>query len=163
MGFTEAFTPPSHGEATMRSALAFRSPSVHHAHRPLVATAALLAALLWASAGEAQQVVYYYPPVVAAPVPVVAQGPTYVANYSPTDSYASVTAYSPPVVAAMPTSSVAVTSYYTPAPTVTTTAYAPAVVTPVTAYYAPAVAVPVYRRGLFGRYRPAGTAVVPAY
>jgi hypothetical protein len=162
MGFTEAFTPPSHGEATMRSPHAFRSLSVHRAHRPLVAIAALLATLLWASASEAQQVVYYYPPVVAAPVPVIAQGPAYVANYSPTDSYASVTAYSPPVVAAMPTSSVAVTSYYAPAPAVTT-AYAPAIVTPVTAYYAPAVAVPVYRRGLFGRYRPAGTAVVPAY
>jgi len=139
-------------------------PAIFHApQRVIAALAAVFFMLALASVSEAQQVVYYtYSPVIAAPV--VAQAPTYVANYSPTDSYASVTAYSPPVLAAMPTSSVAVTSYYTPAPVVTTAAYAPTVVTPVTAYYAPAaVAVPVYRRGLFGRYRPAGAALVPAY
>jgi len=131
-------------------------------------------AVLIASESQAQQVVYYSP-VIAAPV--VAAAPTYVSNYTPRGSYAAVTAYSPPVVAAAPASSVAVTSYYAPAvtsyyaptvaaPAVTTAYYAPAaaVVTPVTTYYAPtAVAVPMYRRGLFGRYRPAGTALVPAY
>jgi hypothetical protein len=122
---------------------------------------------LWSLRSNAppQQVIYYSPVVAAA----VAPAPAYVANYTPAGNYAAVTAYSPPVIAAMPTSSVAVTSYYAPAlpaPAVTTTYYAPpaAVVTPVTTYYAPAaVAVPVYRRGLFGRYRPAGTAIVPAY
>lgn len=131
-------------------------------------------AVLTASESQAQQVVYYSP-VVAAPV--VAAAPAYVANYTPSGNYAAVTAYSPPVVAASPTSSVAVTSYYAPAitsyyaptlaaPAVSTAYYAPAatVVTPVATYYAPtAVAVPLYRRGLFGRYRPAGTALVPAY
>jgi len=129
---------------------------------------------LAASESQAQQVIYYSP-VVAAPV--VTAAPAYVANYTPSGNYAAVTAYSPPVVAAAPASSVAVTSYYAPAvtsyyaptvaaPAVTTAYYAPAsaVVTPVTTYYAPtAVAVPLYRRGLFGRYRPAGAALVPAY
>lgn len=122
-----------------------------------------LTAVIAAAECSAQQVIYYSP-VVAAPV---VPAPAYVANYTPAGNYAAVTAYSPPVVAAMPTSSVAVTSYYAPAvatPTVTTSYYAPAVVAPVTTYYAPtAVAVPMYRRGLFGRYRPAGMAVVPAY
>lgn len=114
-------------------------------------------------------------------VPVVA-APAYVANYTPTGNYAAVTAFSPPVyatptplTAAMPTSSVAVTSYFAPAtaavpvtafyapaavvePVATTAFYAPAapvVAAPVTTYYAPAaVAVPLYRRGLFGGLRP---------
>ncbi len=132
------------------------------------------AAIIGATECRAQQVIYYSP-VIAAPV--VTTAPAYVANYTPSGNYAAVTAYSPPVIAAAPTSSVAVTSYYAPAvtsyyapsvaaPAVTTAYYAPAatVVTPVTTFYAPtAVAVPLYRRGLFGRYRPAGTALVPAY
>jgi hypothetical protein len=98
-----------------------------------------------------------------------------------------------PVVAAMPVSSVPVTSYYAPtyappaytaayapvattayyAPVATTAYYAPAapavfeapvMATPVTAYYAPAaVAVPLYRRGLFGAYRPVRAAYYPPY
>ena len=142
--------------------------------RQLIAGLLAVVAVLAATDSQAQQVVYYSP-VVAAPV--VTAGPAYVANYTPSGNYAAVTAYSPPVVAAAPASSVAVTSYYAPAvtsyyaptvaaPAVTTAYYAPAaaVVTPVTTYYAPtAVAVPLYRRGLFGRYRPAGTALVPAY
>lgn len=141
----------------------------HNAKRTVITFAAVFTLLVLASASEAQQYVYYsYSPVIAAPA--VTQAPTYVSNYVPTGNYANVTAYSPPVVAAMPTSSVAVTNYYAPSPVVTTAAYAPAVVTPVTAYYAPAAyyaptayTVPVYRRGLFGRYRPAGAAFVPAY
>ena len=136
-------------------------PSTAKRSASILAAVVLILAL--ASISEAQQVVYYsYSPVVATPA--VTRVPTYVSNYVPTGNYANVTAYSPPVVAAMPTSSVAVTNYYAPAPVVTTAAYAPTVVAPVTAYYAPrAVAVPVYRRGLFGRYRPAGAAFVPAY
>ena len=109
----------------------------------------------------------------------------------PSGTYSNVTAYSPPVAAAVPASSVAVTNYYAPATTAyyapaayapaattayyapTTTYYAPraayyaptsAYYAPTTAYYAPATyAVPYYRRGLFGRYRPVGAAVYPAY
>ena len=79
----------------------------------------------------------------------------------------------------MPARSVGVTSYYSPA---TTTYYAPTTTTayyaPTTAYYAPPAAyyaptttfyaptayvAPYYRRGLFGRYRPARAVVYPAY
>jgi hypothetical protein len=58
------------------------------------------------------------------------------------------------------------TSYYAPAPAyaATTAYYAPPVVAaPVTAYYAPAVVAPVYRRGLFGAYRPVRTAYYIPY
>lgn len=129
------------------------------------------------------QVVYYgaMRPVVAAPMvaaPVVA-APAYVSNYVPAGNYAAVTAFSPPVMAAPAEVAVrtsfspviaapmAVTSYYAPAPTVSY--YAPAVTetvvaAPVTAYYAPAaVAVPLYRRGLFGAYRPVRTAYMLPY
>ena len=88
------------------------------------------------------------------------------------------TAYSPQVATAVPTSSVAVTGYYAPAATTayyapTTTYYAPtaAYYAPTTTYYAPtsayyaptAYVTPYYRRGLFGRYRPARAVVYPAY
>lgn len=113
----------------------------------------------------------------------------YVANYVPSGNYAAVTAFSPPmvsgvpvvagyapavaapVVASVPSSSLAVTSYYSPGPPAVapvTAYYAPAAV-PVTTYYAPTaevvapvVAAPVaayypptmtVRRGLFGAYR----------
>ena len=114
---------------------------------------------------------------MAAPV---FAAPTYVSNYVPAGNYAAVTAFSPPVMAApagvavrtsfspvMAAAPVAVTSYYAPAPTVSY--YAPAVTetvvaAPVTAYYAPAaVAVPLYRRGLFGAYRPVRTAYMLPY
>jgi hypothetical protein len=138
------------------------------------------------------QVVYYgaMRPVVAAPMvaaPVVA-APAYVSNYVPAGNYAAVTAFSPPVMAAPAEVAVrtsfspviaapmAVTSYYAPTPTVsyyapapTVSYYAPAVTetvvaAPVTAYYAPAaVAVPLYRRGLFGAYRPVRTAYMLPY
>jgi hypothetical protein len=142
------------------------------------------------------QVVYYgaMRPVVAAPMvaaPVVA-APAYVSNYVPAGNYAAVTAFSPPVVegvpvvagyapalapvvATVPSSSMAVTSYYAPqmpiAAAPVTTYYAPTAVAsaaiPVTAYYAPAAVVApvvapvaayyppavVARRGLFGATR----------
>ena len=116
-----------------------------------------VASVVLASSGYAQQVVYYSP-VVAQPAP-------YVSQYTPSGTYSAVTAYSAPV-AAVPTSSVAVTSYYAPA---TTAYYAPAATTsyyaPTTAYYAPTAYVSpyYYRRGLFGRYRPARGVAYPAY
>ena len=64
----------------------------------------------------------------------------------------------------------AVTSFYAPAPVAPTVSYyAPAVAEPivaalVTTYYAPAaVAVPLYRRGLFGAYRPVRSAYYLPY
>lgn len=149
-----------------------------------VATAIASIASVGALTGEtrAQTVVY------TAMRPVV----PYVANYVPAGNYAAVTAFSPPVVegvpvvagyapavapvvATVPSSSMAVTSYYAPqvpiAAAPVTTYYAPTAVAsaavPVTAYYAPAaVAAPVVapvaayypptvvaRRGLFGATR----------
>ena len=123
-------------------------------------------------------------PIVAAPVmaaPVMAQ-PAYVSNYTPAGNYAAVTAFSPPVYAApaevavrssyapVVAAPMAVTSYYAPAPMAPTVSYyAPAVAepvfaAPVTTYYAPAaVAVPLYRRGLFGAYRPVRSAYYLPY
>ena len=95
--------------------------------------------------------------------PVVPMVQNYVPAYRPSGNYAAVTAFSPPmtavyatpvlsapVVAAMPSSSMGVTSYYTPQ--YSTSYYAPAAVTsysptsafyaaqPVTSYYAPTTA-----------------------
>ena len=144
---------------------------------PLI-LAGFVASLVLAASGYAQQVVYYSP-VVAQPAP-------YVSQYTPSGTYSSVTAYSAPV-AAVPASSVAVTSYYAPAttayyaPAATTSYYAPttayyaptaAYYAPTSAYYAPTaayyaptayVAPYYYRRGLFGRYRPARGVAYPAY
>ncbi|MDA7889287.1 hypothetical protein N9A79_01795 [Pirellulales bacterium] len=130
---------------------------------------AFVASFSCASSAFSQQVVYYSP-VIAQPAP-------YAGRYMPSGTYSNVTAYSPPVAAAVPARSVAVTNYYAPATSAyyapTTTYYAPrsayyaptsAYYAPTTAYYAPpAYAVPYYRRGLFGRYRPVGAAVYPAY
>lgn len=156
--------------------------------RHFLAALALTAATLVATAASAQVVVYR--PMV--PMFAPAAGP-YVANYTPAGNYAAVTAFSPPVVetVAMPVAAapvvaevaapaLPVTSYYSPtyvaptyaAPVATTAFYAPAapavmaapVVAPVTTYYAPAaVAVPLYRRGLFGAYRPVRAAFYPYY
>jgi len=157
-----------------------------NAMSPVGRTVLFAAVAALAAAEASAQVVYYpaYRPVVAAPVfatPVVA-APAYVANYVPAGNYAAVTAFSPPVAVAAP--AVAVRSYYAPAyapvaaaPVVTTSYYAPAATTayyappvaeavvaaPVTAYYAPAVAAPLYRRGLFGGYRPVRTAYYIPY
>ena len=92
-----------------------------------------------------------FAPAVAAAVPVTPSYATVTAGYAPTAAYyAPTTAYSAPT-----------TAYYAP----TTAYYAPAVAAPVTTYYAPAaVAVPVYRRGLFGAYRPVRAAwYMPGY
>lgn len=139
--------------------------------RPLLVALAGVASAFVAADASAQVVVYR--PVV--PMFAPAAGP-YVANYTPAGNYAAVTAFSPPVVETVAGPAVSVTSYYVAptyaAPVATTAFYAPAapavmaapVVAPVTAYYAPAaVAVPVYRRGLFGAYRPVRTAYFPYY
>ncbi|NBW96826.1 MAG: hypothetical protein EBR28_08875 [Planctomycetia bacterium] len=148
-----------------------------------VACAAVLAALPIVADSASAQVVYR--PVVTMFAP--AAGP-YVANYTPAGNYAAVSAFSPPVMetVAMPVVAapvVPVTAYYPPAyvaptyaapvPVATTAFYAPAapaavaapvVTAPVTALYAPAaVAVPVYRRGIFGGYRPVRAAYYPYY
>lgn len=154
--------------------------------RRFAPAAAVLLTAIGAVPATAQVVVYR--PVV--PMFAPAAGP-YVANYTPAGNYAAVTAFSPPVMetVAMPmvaapvmTGMVApalpVTSFYAPsygAPTyaapaavATTAFYAPAapavMAAPVTTYYAPtAVAVPLYRRGLFGAYRPVRAAYYPYY
>jgi hypothetical protein len=154
--------------------------------RRFAPAAALLLTAIGAVPATAQVVVYR--PVV--PMFAPAAGP-YVANYTPAGNYAAVTAFSPPVMetVAMPvvaapvmTEMVApalpVTSFYAPsyvapsyaapAAVATTAFYAPAapavMAAPVTTYYAPtAVAVPLYRRGLFGAYRPVRAAYYPYY
>lgn len=147
-----------------------------YSFRTFLPAVALAAAALAATDASAQVVVYR--PMV--PMFAPAAGP-YVANYTPAGNYAAVTAFSPTVVETVAEPAVAVTSYYAPsyvaptyaAPVATTAFYAPAapavmaapvVAAPVTTYYAPAaVAVPVYRRGLFGAYRPVRTAFYPYY
>ena len=151
--------------------------------RHSLAALALIAATFAATEGSAQAIVYR--PMV--PMFAPAAGP-YVANYTPAGNYAAVTAFSPPVVetVAMPVATavmtevaapaVPVTSFYAPtyaAPVAATAFYAPSapavmaapvVAAPVTTYYAPtAVAVPLYRRGLFGGYRPVRAAYYPYY
>lgn len=112
-------------------------------------------ALCCFSVGAAEAQVVVYRPVV--PMFAPAAGP-YVANYTPAGNYAAVTAFTPavvqtaamPVVASVPASSMAVTSYYAPAvaaptyieptyaaPAATTAYYAPSAVA-TTSYYAPA-------------------------
>lgn len=146
------------------------------------AAVACLAVGLACSAADAQAIVYQsFSPIMTYSAPMAAGYPGgYVANYSysPAGNYAAVTAFSPPVassyvasypvaqVAAMPIqSSVAVTSYYAPAPVVAAPVVAaPAVVAPVTTYYAPATVVaPLYRRGPFGGLRPVRTAMYLPY
>ncbi|MFM7034582.1 MAG: hypothetical protein ACKOYJ_05220 [Planctomycetia bacterium] len=148
---------------------------------PGLVAAAVLSIAASSSSASAQAIVYQS----LSPVVPVAAAPAYVANYTPAGNYAAVTAFSPPVVATLPTSSVAVTSFYAPAmptavpvtsyygpaavaaPVATTAFYAPAatvVAAPVTTYYAPtAVAVPLYRRGPLGVYRPVRTAFYYPY
>ncbi|MBM4022493.1 MAG: hypothetical protein FJ284_09685 [Planctomycetes bacterium] len=144
---------------------------------PMLMAAIVAAVASTLPAAAEAQLVYYpaYRPIVAAPIVAV---PAYVANYTPAGNYAAVTAYSPPMVAAPgavavtsayapAVSPVAVTSFYAPtvvnyapAPTV---AFSPVVAAPMPAPYMPAaVAAPVvYRRGLFGVWRPVQTAYIP--
>lgn len=127
---------------------------------PMFAPAAGPYVANYTPAGNYAAVTAYSPPVFeTAAMPIAAPVVTEVAAPVAVTSY-----YAPTYVA--PT-------YAAPAPVATTAFYAPAapvvaapVVTaaPVTTYYAPAaVAVPLYRRGLFGAYRPVRTAYYPFY
>jgi len=155
-----------------------------HRFSSLATVVAVTAATLVATDASAQVVVYR--PMVPMFAPAAAP---YVANYTPAGNYAAVTAFSPPVfetvavplaaapvVAEVAPPAVPMTSFYAPtfvaptyaAPAATTAFYAPAapavMAAPVTTYYAPAaVAVPLYRRGLFGGYRPVRAAYYPYY
>jgi hypothetical protein len=93
-------------------------------------------------------------PVVAAPVmtEMVAPALPVTSFYAP--SYAAPTYAAP--------APVATTAFYAPAAPAMMAA--PVMAAPVTTYYAPtAVAVPLYRRGLFGAYRPVRAAYYPYY
>jgi hypothetical protein len=122
----------------------------------------------WVGFGAADAVgqTIVYRPIVTEFAP--AAGP-YVANYNPSGNYAAVSAFSPPVAAGVPmaaistpltalvpSSSVAVTSYATPAMTT--------VARPVTAYYAPSYAgAPTYAAAptVVG-YAPSAQLIAPA-
>ena len=115
-----------------------------------------------------------------------AQPAAYVASYVPSGNYAAVTAFSPPMVegvpvvanyapavtpiaATVPSSSIAVTSYYAPQPVravaaPVTTYYAPtAAAVPVTAYYAAPVATAMPVTAYYAPAAPAMVAPVAAY
>ncbi len=100
-------------------------------------------------------------PAMAAVPTTTYYAPTYAAPAATTAFYApaATTAYYAPAATTAYYAPAATTAYYAPA--ATTAYYAPAATT---AYYAPAaVAVPLYRRGLFGAYRPVRGAYFPAY
>jgi hypothetical protein len=103
----------------------------------------------------------YAMPVSAPPMmaPAMAAVPT-TTYYAPTYAApAETTAFYAPAATTAYYAPAATTAYYAPA--ATTAYYAPAATT---TYYAPAaVAVPLYRRGLFGAYRPVRGAYFPAY
>jgi hypothetical protein len=109
----------------------------------LLASLASLLGTGWVGLGAdavAQTIVYR--PVVTEFAP--AAGP-YVANYNPSGNYAAVSAFSPPVSAAIPMAAISTPlSAVVPASSVAVTSYAvPAMTTvarPVTAYYAPSYA-----------------------
>jgi hypothetical protein len=142
---------------------------------PMFAPAAGPYVANYTPSGNYAAVTAFSPPVVesyampvAAPamaaMPVTSYyAPTYAAPAATTAYYGSPAMVESPVAVATP-----VTAYYAPAvqtayyaPAATTAYYAPAATT---AYYAPAaVAVPLYRRGLFGAYRPVRGAYFPAY
>jgi DNA-directed RNA polymerase II subunit RPB1 len=141
---------------------------VYESFRPVAPVAVAPYVANYTPAGNYAAVTAFSPPVApyaAAPVavtssfaPAVAAAVPMTASYAPVNAgYAPTTAYYAPTTAYYaPT-----TAYYAP----TTAYYAPAVAAPMTTYYAPAaVAVPVYRRGLFGAYRPVRAAwYMPGY
>lgn len=93
-------------------------------------------------------------PVVAAPVMTEMAAPA-----MPVTSFYAPSYVAPTYAAAAP---VATTAFYAPAAPAMVAA--PVMAAPVTTYYAPtAVAVPLYRRGLFGAYRPVRAAYYPYY
>lgn len=140
---------------------------------PMFAPAAGPYVANYTPAGNYAAVTAFSPPVVetvAMPVaaPVMAE---VAAPALPVTTF-----YAPSYVAPTyaPAAPVATTAFYAPAAPVATTAFyapaapavvaAPVIAAPVTTYYAPAaVAVPLYRRGLFGAYRPVRAAYYPYY
>jgi hypothetical protein len=138
---------------------------------PMFAPAAGPYVANYTPAGNYAAVTAFTPPIVETvampfvPAPVMAAAPPSVAMTS---------FYAPTYVEPGYAAPVATTAYYAPMQPVATTAFyapaapvmaaAPVVAAPVTAYYAPAVvAVPLYRRGLFGAYRPVRAAYFPPY
>lgn len=128
---------------------------------PMFAPAAGSYVANYTPAGNYAAVTAFSPPVVetvAMPVaaPVMAE---VAAPALPVTTF-----YAPSYVAPTyaPAAPVATTAFYAPAaPAVVA---APVIAAPVTTYYAPAaVAVPLYRRGLFGAYRPVRAAYYPYY
>ena len=157
---------------------------------PRLASLLVLVAAMGTGLNASAQVVVYRPVV---PMFAPAAGPyvanyTPAGNYAAVTAFSppvvetvAMPVVAAPVVTEMAAPAMPVTTFYAPtyaapayaAPVATTAFYAPAAPTvvaspvmaaPVTAYYAPAaVAVPLYRRGLFGGYRPVRAAYYPAY
>lgn len=129
---------------------------------PMFAPAAGPYVANYTPSGNYAAVTAFSPPMVetvampVAPVPAVAQ---VAAPALPVTSFYAPSYVAPTYAAPAP---VATTAFYAPAaPAVMA---APVVAAPVTTYYAPtAVAVPLYRRGLFGAYRPVRAAYYPYY
>jgi hypothetical protein len=127
---------------------------------PMFAPAAGPYVANYTPAGNYAAVTAFSPPVVetvAMPVAVAPVVTEVAAPALPVTSY-----YAPTFVAPTYAAPVATTAFYAPAaPAVVA---APVFAAPVTTYYAPAaVAVPLYRRGLFGAYRPVRAAYYPYY
>ena len=127
---------------------------------PMFAPAAGPYVANYTPAGNYAAVTAFSPPVVetvAMPVAVAPVVTEVAAPALPVTRY-----YAPTFVAPTYAAPVATTAFYAPAaPAVVA---APVFAAPVTTYYAPAaVAVPLYRRGLFGAYRPVRAAYYPYY
>lgn len=129
----ESFPMSSDNLAVPRPLLRARWPSV------VRAVAALTMAAVGSVSG-AQTIVYR--PVVTTFAPASAPA---VAHYTPSGNYAAVTAFSPPVMTAVPLATVSPpVAAMVPASSVPVTGYAPAAMTtvarPMTAAYAPSIA-----------------------
>ncbi|NDC63660.1 MAG: hypothetical protein EBZ59_06670 [Planctomycetia bacterium] len=110
--------------------------------------------------GNYAAVTAFSPPVMTAGMPAVAAPVAVTTAFAPAGGYAAMPSYAMPSYAPVTASYAPVTAYYAPS-VVQPTVVAP-VAAPVTAYYAPA-AMQVYRRGLFGVYRPVPAAYVAPY
>jgi hypothetical protein len=133
---------------------------------PMFAPAAGPYVANYTPAGNYAAVTAFSPPVVeTVAMPVAAPMMAEVAA----PALPVTTFYAPSYVAPTyaPAAPVATTAFYAPAAPAMVAApvvAAPVVAAPVTTYYAPAaVAVPLYRRGLFGAYRPVRAAYYPYY
>jgi len=134
---------------------------------PMFAPAAGPYVANYTPAGNYAAVTAFSPPVmetVAMPVVAAPVMTEMVAPALPVTSFYAPSYVAPTYAAPAP---VATTAFYAPAAPAMMAApvmAAPVMAAPVTAYYAPtAVAVPLYRRGLFGAYRPVRAAYYPYY